>query len=501
MQLKNWRVDRNHVLAARSQAYLILATIRRFCQSAATEISSEHIPRHGALAAASEEVIQQVAKVALDGATHVWTRMLAADDPIPLGHDGYLKVWALSDPRLPVDYILLDEAQDTNPVVLGVLSKQPAQIVYVGDKFQQIYEWRGAVNAMEEARTDHQTDLTISFRFGGDVAHAANRVLEMLDAAKKLTGNPNRHSRIGNAPNGTVLARTNATTITAIIDALDQGKRAHLVGGTEELIAMLRGVGDLKAGQPSSVPEFFGFENWQQVVEFVRSGEGEDLQTFVNLVEARSENQLLWALNRVADEDECDFVVSTAHKAKGREWPQVRLMDDFLKSLPKKERGQPSATVDPSELRLLYVALTRAQDVLEVPSGLMEFLNTGKLPASALAPRSSGPQPRPGTSNRPAPPIRVVQSKPTTWEPPTNWIPSARSDAPTVNSIAAGNHNKQIDLTEVRPSQPGQMDNDMLPAPPPLPARQEPPAVPTRPAVPAEPGKRRTGFFRWLIGG
>jgi hypothetical protein len=322
----------------------------------------------------------------------------------------------------------------------------------------------------------------------------------MLDAGKKLKGNPNRHSRIGSAPNGTVLARTNATTITAIIDALDQGKRPHLVGGTEELVAMLRGVGDLKAGQPSPVPEFFGFENWQQVVEFVRSGEGEDVLTFVNLVEARGENQLLWALNRVADEDECDFVVSTAHKAKGREWPHVRLMDDFLKSLPKKEGGQATGAVDPSELRLLYVALTRAQDVLEVPSGLMEFLNTRKLPASALTPRAFGPQPRPARLSHPAP-SGGVQSQPTTWEPPTNWTPSARSAAPTSNAAAASNGYRQTAAREFKRSEPARIDDAARQDVPSRPTIQEPLSIPARQAATTEQSKKRTGFFRWLIGG
>ncbi|MDH2406059.1 UvrD-helicase domain-containing protein [Bradyrhizobium sp. SSUT18] len=72
---------------------------------------------------------------------------------MPLGHDGYLKLWALSSHAIAADFILLDEAQDTNPVVLDVLRKQPAQMIYVGDKYQQIYEWRGAVNAMEKIET------------------------------------------------------------------------------------------------------------------------------------------------------------------------------------------------------------------------------------------------------------------------------------------------------------------------------------------------------------
>jgi superfamily I DNA/RNA helicase len=147
----------------------------------------EHVPRHGSLVAAPDAIVKEVAQVALKGTAHVWARMLATDDPIPLGHDGYLKVWALSEPHLPVDYILLDEAQDTNPVVLGVLTKQQAQNIYVGDKYQQIYEWRGAINAMEEAPAVHTTDLTTSFRFGGDIAQAANRVLDMLGEEKRLS--------------------------------------------------------------------------------------------------------------------------------------------------------------------------------------------------------------------------------------------------------------------------------------------------------------------------
>ena len=72
--------------------------------------------------------------------------------------------------EMSADFILLDEAQDTNPVVLDVLRRQSAQMVYVGDKYQQIYEWRGAVNAMEQMATDGVTYLTMSFRFGPVIA-------------------------------------------------------------------------------------------------------------------------------------------------------------------------------------------------------------------------------------------------------------------------------------------------------------------------------------------
>ncbi|WP_234841934.1 UvrD-helicase domain-containing protein [Sinorhizobium meliloti] len=72
---------------------------------------------------------------------------------------------------------MLDEAQDTNPVVLDILQRQRGQLIYVGDRYQQIYEWRGAVNAMESIDTDASTYLTTSFRFGDAIAELATKML------------------------------------------------------------------------------------------------------------------------------------------------------------------------------------------------------------------------------------------------------------------------------------------------------------------------------------
>jgi hypothetical protein len=376
LNLSKWRIDEAHTLAPRSQGFLILDTIRRFAQSGDKEPLSRHVPRHGSLLAASETTLALVDEFAVKAARHMWQRMQSPDDPIPLGHDGYLKLWALSEPNIASDFILLDEAQDTNPVVLELLRKQPAQMIYVGDRHQQIYEWRGAVNAMEEIDTDRSCSLTTSFRFGNEIADGASSILRLLGERQTLKGNPSLNSRIAAVEPLTILARTNASTISAVIEVLDKGLRPHLVGGTEELMAMLRGVQELKNGEPSNVPDFFGFANWQEVVEFARSGEGSHLQTFVNLVEARGERQLMWALSRTVDADHCDRIISTAHKAKGREWPTVRLMDDFLKSQPSrtarnvKSSQEQSNGHNPAELRLFYVALTRAKEAIGGPRGI-----------------------------------------------------------------------------------------------------------------------------------
>lgn len=191
LKLKQWQIDKLHSLQPRSQGYLILETLRRFMHSADAEPGAEHVPRHGSLITASESTLKAVTEFALHGAKHVWDRMRDESDPIPLGHDGYLKLWVQSDPVIAADFILLDEAQDTNPVILDLLRNQPAQMIYVGDKYQQIYEWRGAINAMERIATDGMTYLTTSFRFGPAIAEFASRLLALLNEKRPIKGNAN----------------------------------------------------------------------------------------------------------------------------------------------------------------------------------------------------------------------------------------------------------------------------------------------------------------------
>jgi len=68
-------------------------------------------------------------------------------------HDGYLKLYQLSNPVLQYDCILLDEAQDINPVTGEIIFSQSrafnfyskkTSIILVGDSHQQIYSFRGA---------------------------------------------------------------------------------------------------------------------------------------------------------------------------------------------------------------------------------------------------------------------------------------------------------------------------------------------------------------------
>jgi UvrD-like helicase family protein len=354
------------------QAYLVLGTVKQFCQSNDPIIGLDHVPIYARLLGVRPDIVANIRDWAVVEAHALWRRMTNKRDEMPLGHNGYLKAWALAGPTLNTDYILLDEAQDTNPVVLGVLAGQRAQVVYVGDPYQQIYEWRGAVNAMDKMPGCEETALTQSFRFGEAIAAEASRLLATLGEHRQVRGNPEITSAI--ATSGTaeaVLARTNATVILEILEATGVGLKPHVCGGTEAIKRLLSDVYELKAGRPAVSPEFFGFQNWWEVVAFANTEEGQDLRTFVQLVQQQGEGKLWAAVNSaVANENHADVILSTAHKAKGREWNSVRLADDFISG-----RLGPDPEAE-AEVRLFYVAMTRAKNLLIASPELLHTFTT-----------------------------------------------------------------------------------------------------------------------------
>ena len=102
---------------------------------------------------------------------------------------------------------------------------------------------------------------------------------------------------------------------------------------------------------------------------------------FVQLVERFGERHLLWALRRVAENEERgDFIISTAHKAKGREWDTVRLSADFVSSRPDRP-----LTIEDAERRLFYVAMTRAKIRLDVAAEMLALF-TQREPEAAPQP-------------------------------------------------------------------------------------------------------------------
>jgi hypothetical protein len=361
-------------LSDKQLASLALATFRRFAHSGETDIRSIELPRFGQIALLPPTVLRKLTETIHGLVAAMWQKMCDKNSEMPLGHDGYLKYWALQKPLLGVDFILLDEAQDTNDVVIDLLARQKCQVVYVGDRHQQIYEWRGAVNALEKVSTPIECSLTKSFRFGSGIASLANVILRRMGEGRQIVGNERVHSTVGPAASpDAIIARSNGAVLAAVMAMLESGETPYVEGGTDDLKKLIGGVFDLREKGFSTVPEFFGFTTWEEVVEYSETEYGQELATFVRLVETYGAGQLWHLIRRVADDpSEAAVTISTTHKAKGREWDTVRLEDDFVQA-ESDDEGKPREP-GAEEMRILYVALTRAKTRLQIGDQTARFI-------------------------------------------------------------------------------------------------------------------------------
>ncbi len=358
------------VLGKRSYAAVLRDGLRLFLQSCDTFPSALHVPRYGAIGRLGPEQFESFAKQVAEHLGYLWASMLERTQGLPLGHDGYLKLWALSNPQAQADYVMVDEAQDLNPVLLEVLNRLQCQIVYVGDAYQQIYEWRGAVNAMDQVQTRQRCLLSQSFRFGSEIAAAATIVLRTLGAREPLQGSSLVRSHIGRVRPDAILARSNAAVMSNVLRCLARNVRCAVVGGTKELESVLTDVQRVKQNQPGHSPELVGFQSWKEVMSFSSRPEGESLRPLVSLVQEHDESRILAALAKCEPtETTAQVVCSTAHRSKGREWDFVYVDPDFESGFLSAKRLPPaeSAKVIASEVRLLYVALTRARLGVQLP--------------------------------------------------------------------------------------------------------------------------------------
>lgn len=346
----------------------VAKTVQRFCQSADRSIEAKHVPRLDGIDDGSMAMVR--------GMLFPLAKVMWEDLQKPFGwasfrHEHYLKMWQLDDPVIGADYILFDESQDANPVIAAIIANQEeySQLVYVGDSQQEIYAWTGAVNALAQVEVKNRTFLTQSFRFGQPIADRANEVLEAIGPETlRLTGNPAVDSRLDRLDEPrAVLVRTNATGIGSLLGYQKQGVKAHFIGGTTDLMSFVLGAKELMAVGRSSHPDLVCFDSWAAVQDYVRQDEGgEDLKLNVKLIDSYTVEVIEKAIQTMPMEAQADVVISTAHRSKGREWSSVQLTGDFPQM----------ADSAPSDLRLLYVAVTRAQNVLDVTA-----LDTGDLGA------------------------------------------------------------------------------------------------------------------------
>lgn len=350
------------------------ATLNAFLSSGSREIGIEHILASG------QESLQDAGEADIDrviaAAKRVWNAMIDMEDKFPCAHDAYLKLYQLSNPQLNYDVILFDEAQDSNPVTAALVAAQRARKIFVGDKWQQIYRWRGAENALDE-QIELGADamyLTNSFRFGPMIAGVANAILSMQGETRPLVGLGPRDKVVTSLPFGTghhaVLSRTVAGVIMSAIDAVEAGQVVYWNGGIEAYqLSDLEDLYFLSKGKKDQIRNkrmFAPFNCYQNYMDAAEESEDPEMNRLLRIISDQPDVPKLLSVlrkNSTDEQDKADITVSTVHRSKGLEWDVVLLEEDFPDIFdPEVVSGD--RLVD--ELNLLYVAATRAKKVLVI---------------------------------------------------------------------------------------------------------------------------------------
>jgi superfamily I DNA/RNA helicase len=161
-----------------------------------------------------------------------------------------------------------------------------------------------------------------------------------------------------------VLCRTNAGAMEVVMHCLAQGVRVALVGGGTDMRRLAEAAAALQSGRDTDHPELCGFPSWDAVRQYAEEeADGADLRVLVRLVDEHGPAVIITATEQLVAEDRAQLVVSTAHRAKGREWDRVRIHNDFR--APSPDPVTKLVTIRREEARLAYVAVTRARHVLD----------------------------------------------------------------------------------------------------------------------------------------
>lgn len=376
------------VTTANAMGLYVRHTVERFEQSADTAIQRQHLPMADMKKMVDADY--KTSDTVLRYAIKLWEDRKNPSSEVMASHDTYLKLFQLSRPDLGYKVVYLDEAQDSTPCVLHIVMTQAskgAKIVLVGDRYQAIYGWRGAINAMERIE-GHTTLLSKSFRFGQGIADVATGVLQ---GKLVLTGREDLPSVIGGF--GTVdraqpymnLFRTNGALLYAAVEAIGKGEDIRIEVDVKDFIRKLQSAFALSIGDSKNVKheEILPYPTWKEYTEEAKIITGE-MKRIVSIIDGGDYDRFIRVLENYQNPPNAKIVYTTAHKAKGREYPQVVLCDDF----PSHYDGGEFVGLNAMEQNLLYVAVTRSMHVLEINDSVREALdyyhNRGQEAVSSL---------------------------------------------------------------------------------------------------------------------
>ena len=288
----------------------------------------------------------------------------------------YLPV-ALGLKILAPDILIVDEAQDLSPLNLEMLRNIPSKIWLVGDPYQAIYAWRGAsAQGLRDFISERDLPvlpLTNCWRCSGEIISEAKKVVRDI-WTENPPGLPVTHRtslpEFEKLEPGTILARNNSTLVKIALELRSAGKPVCILG--KELVKTLGGILDkLKGTNSKTLKE--SLLSWKEKMLAKYPHQDGQILDYASCLEVildevsgtQAAKKLLGEIFLDEPRNGC-WILSTIHKAKGKEFEKVWLFDWEKKG----EQGW----MKEEERNLEYVAITRAKSqLIRIPQELLEL--------------------------------------------------------------------------------------------------------------------------------
>ncbi len=368
----------------------VIETVKNYLVSGDMELGSSHV----SIGQSPVEIKNFDQRTILADAKRIWAEMQNTTSDIPMLHDGYLKLFQVKGPNLPYDIILFDEAQDTNPVTQAIVEAQSARKVYVGDRHQAIYGFRGATNAMEQIKSDEHHYLTGSFRFGQAVADVANSILLVKNEDVRLQGygQGSRIRNISTEEGYAYITRGNSAIFNRAVQCVTNGEPFSFVGDIKGYrFDQILDVFNLTVNKPVKDAFLRSFSCAEELAVYADAVNDREIISRCKLVEKYGHNlpNLIERIEKSAlppivpgdtnaiSGDDKRIILTTGHKAKGLEFNNVKLAGDFMPLIDDEGKLFDVAKASPSEIEdvnIQYVAATRAMKSLHLCESLEHYL-------------------------------------------------------------------------------------------------------------------------------
>lgn len=328
------------------------------------------------------KIDKKISDIIKDFSQKVWSKIVDTQNKYAITHDVYLKVYCNTDPMINYDYILFDEAQDANDALKMLFINQikfGKKVIFVGDIHQSIYAFRGTKNILKNIVPTEIKYLTNSFRFGENIAKYSNKILKLKGENVKIVGDKTIKDKVGKidfSKRFAVIARTNAGVLSRALNLIGKGKKIYFIGGLKNYdFYKAKDVEHLYHGRIDRIKNMsiLKYNNFKELLD-KSVDDDQDIANFAKLVLSHEGNLIpkLEIIETITVENKKDanVILTNTHKAKGLEFNQVLLANDFEK-IPEDGIFRKHDIIKfEEELNNIYVAMTRAKKVLELNDNL-----------------------------------------------------------------------------------------------------------------------------------